>query len=438
MMHTTLARPDVTLTLDEEGIILQAVPAEALAGERLQAWSGRRFAETVDSDIDQSILQSIRNLRENGASTCFQIKQRFPSGREVPMDYTAISLGDNAGFVAVGRNLQLVSDLESRLQLAQQAREQDYWRIREIETRYRSLFDATNEAVVLVAVSDLRIIEANLAAERDFGLFPGGDFRARMQERDKKGFRAMLEKVREQGRAPSMVLHLSMVAESCSVRASMTSTDAGQVYMLQIAPMARSETAAERGEQLAMSSVVRRLPQGFVLIDRKGVVLRANDAFLDLAQLPSEAAARGKNLKLWMSDPGADISVLLNLLRKHGSVRRMAARLEGALGATTDVEVSAVGDKPEDFEVVGLLLNQVAGPAENLRARSTEEADTALPSTETPLDQMVRSSTEALERRTILAALERFQGNRTSAAKYLGLSRQSLHAKLRKYNFDPK
>ena len=206
MMHTTLARPDVTLTLDDEGVILHAIPAEALAEERLEVWSGRRFAETVDSDVDQSTLHSIQNLLENGESTCFRIKQRFPSGREVPMDYTAISLGENAGFVAVGRNTQLVSDLELRLQLAQQAREQDYWRIREFETRYRMLFDATNEAVVLVAVSDLRIIEANLAAERSFGLFPGGDFCARMQERDQKGFRAMLEKVREQGRAPSIVV----------------------------------------------------------------------------------------------------------------------------------------------------------------------------------------------------------------------------------------
>jgi len=437
-MHTTLARPDVTLTLDDEGIILEAIPAEALAEEHLEVWSGRRFAETVDSDVDQSILHSIRNLRENGASTCFQIKQRFPSGREVPMDYTAISLGDNAGFVAVGRNLQVVSDLESRLQLAQQAREQDYWRIREFETRYRMLFDATNEAVVLVAVNDLRIIEANLAAEQKFGLFPGGDFRARMQERDKKGFRAMLEKVREQGRAPGIVLHLSMIAESCSVRASMSSTDAGQAYLLQIASMARTETAAERGEQLAMSSVVQRLPHGFVFIDRKGVVLRTNDAFLDLAQLPSEAAARGKNLKLWMSDPGADISFVLNLLRKHGSVRRMAVRMEGALGAATDVEVSAVGDKPQDFEIVGLLFNAVSGPLDAQRAQPTEQAGQTLTSTETPLDQIVRSSTEALERKTIVAALERFGGNRTSAAKYLGLSRQSLHAKLRKYNFDPK
>jgi len=437
MIHPTFARPDITLTLDVEGVIRNAVPAEALAEESLEAWSGRRFADIIDPGADRAILLSIENMRENGASTCFQVKQRFPSGREFPMEYTAISLGDNAGFVAVGRNLQIVSDLQSRLQLAQQAREQDYWRIREVETRYRMLFDASNDAVVLVAVADLRIIEANLAAEQNFGLFPGGDFRARMQERDKKAFRAMLDKVREQGRAPGMALHLSMFAESCSVRASMTSTDAGQAYLLQIAAMAGKETAAERSAQFAMSSVVQRLPQGFVFIDRSGVILSANEAFLDMAQLPSEAAARGKNLKLWMNDPGADISVVLNLLRKHGSVRRMAARLDGALGATTCVEVSAVGDKPEDFEVAGLLLNEAAGFSQ-ARAPSAGREEGMPTTAETSLDQIVRSSTEALERKTIVAALERFEGNRTSAAKYLGLSRQSLHAKLRKYNFDPK
>ena len=73
----------------------------------------------------------------------------------------------------------------------------------------------------------------------------------------------------------------------------MSSTDAGQAYLLQIATMAPTG----RDEQLAMAQVVQRLPQGFVFIDRKGVVLRANDAFLDLAQLPSEAAALGKNLE---------------------------------------------------------------------------------------------------------------------------------------------
>ena len=42
--------------------------------------------------------------------------------------------------------------------------ERDYWKLREIETRYRLVFDASNEAVMIVSASNLRIIEANRTA----------------------------------------------------------------------------------------------------------------------------------------------------------------------------------------------------------------------------------------------------------------------------------
>jgi DNA-binding NtrC family response regulator len=53
---------------------------------------------------------------------------------------------------------------------------------------------------------------------------------------------------------------------------------------------------------------------------------------------------------------------------------------------------------------------------------------------DTSLEHLVRASTEAIERMSIAAALEKASGNRTAAAKILGLSRQSLHTKLNKYD----
>lgn len=54
------------------------------------------------------------------------------------------------------------------------------------------------------------------------------------------------------------------------------------------------------------------------------------------------------------------------------------------------------------------------------------------------LDQIVKASTEVIERKSIAGALAASGGNRTVAAKRLGLSRQSLHAKLKKYSLDVK
>ena len=48
----------------------------------------------------------------------------------------------------------------------------------------------------------------------------------------------------------------------------------------------------------------------------------------------------------------------------------------------------------------------------------------------------MRSSIEAIERQRIAEALARAGRNRTIAAKSLGLSRQSLHSKLKKYRLE--
>ena len=52
---------------------------------------------------------------------------------------------------------------------------------------------------------------------------------------------------------------------------------------------------------------------------------------------------------------------------------------------------------------------------------------------EPPLKELVRESTEVIERLAIEAALELTGDNRASAAEMLGLSRQSLYVKMRRH-----
>ncbi len=141
--------PDVTFAVDGEGVIRARSPPKrsqarcstsgAVCGGRtpfLRNWPGQ-------------IAQSVEEARRDGESSCFTVNQRFPSGREVLLEYTTVNLGKKAGFIAIGKSLQAISELQSRLELVQQEREQDYWKLREIETRYRALLDASSEAVPL-------------------------------------------------------------------------------------------------------------------------------------------------------------------------------------------------------------------------------------------------------------------------------------------------
>jgi transcriptional regulator PpsR len=262
-------------------------------------------------------------------------------------------------------------------------------------------------------------------------LQPGSEFLPDLRPRDQLAFKNLLEKVRERGRAPGVVMHFGPTAEPWSLRVSLMNGDAGSFYLFQIAPIATTAAVGERKVSLSADDLVQRLPEGFVVVDRRGAVLRANNAFLDLSQIGTESATLGQSMRRWLSQPGADISVLLGLVRKHGSVRLMSTKLYGELGSTADVEISAVGNKDSEPDHIAMLIRDVTErsrpePGKIFVSGTDGDGDTSL-------EHLVRASTEAIERQSIAGALEKAAGNRTVAAKILGLSRQSLHTKLNKY-----
>ena len=437
MIANSFAKPDITLTLDADGVIRHAVPSDALADDGIDAWQGRSWTDTISAEINPQILKMIEDMRLKGASSCFQVKQRLPSGRELPLEYTAVSLGKELGFIAIGKNLQAISDLQSRLQMAQQEREREHWRFREIETRYKTLFDASTEPAVVVRVTNLRVVEANAAATKSLGLLPGPEFFPDMPARDRKSFEAMLAKVREQGRAPGIALRQSSNDMLWSLRASLMSTDAGAFYLFQMTPMGAAQTPPEALDAISAEGIIQRLPDGFVIVDRAGVVQRANHTFLDLVQIGAESAVAGEKIERWLSHPGAGIGLILNLAVQHGGVRLLTTMIYGELGSNTQVEISAVGDRPDQPNYFGLLLRDVTtrfSGGRNQRGPGAIEVFAE----DFSLEQLVRESTEAIERKAITAVLDLCKGNITTAAKRLGLSRQSLHSKLKKYVLDVK
>lgn len=436
MMDEPADRPDITLTLDRDGVIRDVAPSNSLESEAIEDWRGRPWGDTVPPELVERVAQAMSATRESGKSLRFRVRQLLPSGRELPVEYTTVSLGKNGGFVAIGRNLQTVSDLQGRLVDALKAREQDFWRLREIERRYRAVLDAADDAVALVRASNRRVVEANVQAVRALGLLPGAEFFPDLSPRDRKAFDAALALAGSQGRAPTIVLHLPD-ASLWSLRASMVASDSDAFYLLQMSALNAAPESAS--EPASLEQILRRLPDAFLLVDRDGGIVKANSTFLDLAQVGDESAALGQNLARWLSHPGEDFPVIADLVRRHGSVRMLPCRLDGDLGAVTPVEISAVGDVTPHPQTFGLLMRDVS-PRESRPLRESEPdlgdpaRGLALP--KDSLESIVEASVELIERRAIAEALAKRNGNRTLAARYLGLSRQTLHVKLKKYQLD--
>ena len=438
MIGDAFVKPDITLMLDADGVIRKAEASEALADEGVGALRGRSWTDTIDPAVTEQIRGMIEGARNAGVSSCFRVQQKLPSGKELPFEYTTFSLGHADGFVAVGKNLQGIADLQARLQAAQRERERDYWKFREIETRYKMLFDASAEPAVIVRASNMRIFEANVAATRSLGLLPGPEFCPDLAPRDRRALEAMLDKARELGRAPGIAIRLPSTTGQWRVRASLISTDSETFYLIQMSPLGTSAPSTETAEDLYVERLLKRLPDGFVVIDAAGSIVRANNTFLDLIQIGAETSIIGQSIKRWLSHPGADITLLLDLLSRHGNVRQMSTMIYGELGSNTPVEISAIGDRTGAAEFVGLLLRDVTTRISDARQAAPfdfiDNVD-AMPD-DFSLEKAVRNAVEVIEQKAILSVLRLCRGNRTAAAKRLGLSRQSLHAKLKKYDLD--
>jgi transcriptional regulator PpsR len=435
MNRVVVTQPDVTLILDMDGVIRDASVSAALAKDGLDGWVGRHWTDTVGEPAGDQVRRMVEDARARGVSAFLQVTQRFPSGIEVPIEYTTVRLGSQAGLMAVGKSLQAVQELQSRLVAAQQAREQDYWKLREIEMRSRLLFDASSEAVLIVAAGDLRVIEANPAAIRELGMAPGWDFAQEVAPRDRNAFRELLARAREHGRTPGVLMHIGAAATPWLLRVSMMARDPEPVLLIQLA-----SATPEPGRGLPRAlpprtdELLEGLPDGFVVADADGRIRRANRAFLELVQCATETAVLGEPLGRWLATPGRDAPVLMRTLNQHGELRLFKTTITGLLGTETEVEISGTASTAGGPPAIGLLVRDIGRrPQDDLGDLHAAMAEVLRDMGRMPLPVLVRNTAAVVERARIEQALNRAGGNRTAAADALGLSRQSLYAKLERY-----
>jgi transcriptional regulator PpsR len=185
-----------------------------------------------------------------------------------------------------------------------------------------------------------------------------------------------------------------------------------------------------------LAGFVESTPDAFVLIGADGRIITANPAFLDLAELPNEGQARGEELSRFLGRQSIELDVLLAQVRGRGPVRMFRTIMRGDQGSQAEVEVSAVSVLDGGQACFGFTIRDIG-----TRPALQSEATSALPAAgqltdlvgRVPLKELVREATDVIEKLAIEAALELTGNNRASAAEMLGLSRQSLYVKLRRY-----
>ncbi|MDX2258320.1 MAG: transcriptional regulator PpsR [Hyphomicrobiaceae bacterium] len=436
------AAVDVALVLDRKGIIRDLmIGGNDLVSTAEKDWLGRPFVDTVTIESRPKVEELLNPPASPTPSRWRQVNHPMREGRDLPIRYAALPIGQGGRMIAIGQDLRAQAGMQQRLIEAQSALERDYARLRQVETRYRALFQVSSEAVLIVDAMTLRVTESNPAASqllangskrtigRSFGELFTGDSAPTALE--------LLSAAQVLPRTDSVPV-VSHGGRELYVSAALFRQESSSYYLVRLRARTPEADEAILKEKTQVLKLVEDLPDGFVVADKDRRILTANTAFLDLCELAREAQVKGQPLERWLGRVGVDIDVLVAHLREHGSIRRFATIVRGEFGGRDEVEISGVHVPDQQTPYIGLTVRKIeqrrteTGAPQPRQLPKSVEQFTELVG-RVPLKDLVRETTDIVERLCIEAALELTKDNRASAAEMLGLSRQSFYVKLRRY-----
>lgn len=434
------AASDVALVVDREGVIRDmAIGSADLAEEGAAEWLGQRWEETVLPDSRHKVIQLLSSdgATQDAAGEAApggpwrQVNQRTGKG-DVPVRYLAIRSGRDGGTIAVGRDARGDAALQQRLIQAQQAIERERLRARQTESRYRILFTRSREAVVVLDAGSRSIVEANPAAERLLGRsgLVGKSLLQLVDPAERAALLAFLGAISASDDAPPARFRLGDGGRIARVGGSLFRQGGSSYILLWLVDEA---AAASDGDPAA---ALERVPDPFVLTDSAFRILDANGALLELLGHARREDVAGLPLAQFLGRPGIDFPVLAGQLAEHGAVRHLTTIVRPRFGSAIAVEVSAVLVSEAAGRIGGFALRPLAEDraritTEMASPRSVEELTELVG--RMSLKDIVRESTDLIERLCIEAALKCADNNRASAAEILGLSRQGLYLKLHRH-----
>jgi transcriptional regulator PpsR len=425
---------DVTLVIDSDGVIRDvAVGSTDLGEDPFASWIDRPFIDTVSQDSRGKVIEMLRDVASRGAPRWRQVNHPLLDG-QVPVRYLALEAGVDGRVIAVGREMRAALQVQQRMIQLQQSMERDYVRLRQTEQRYRLLFEQSSEAVLVVDGQSQRITDANPSALLLLGArggLVGQPFTACFAPEQRDQLLQHLGAVLSGATAAGRRVQLAD-GQHVSLSASLFRQDRNALLLVRLV-----DGMAEPVEPAPLAEVLERIPDAFVLADSKLLIRAVNAAFLDLTHLPRSELANGEPLSRFFARPDIDLDLIVGQLRADGLVRNFETRLRTRHGEQEDVELSAVQVDRNGEPHYGFAIRSVAR-----RLARVEDTGDSLPRSVEQLTELVgrvslkdivRESTDLIERLCIEAALRYTQNNRASAAEVLGLSRQSLYSKLHRH-----
>lgn len=359
---------------------------------------------------------------------------------EFPIRYTFHRVGSDGAILMLGQDLRPIAEMQQQLVAAQIALEKDYEAQREYDTRLRVLMSSMPEGALFVSVSTGIVADFNAAALALFGVERSEMVGIRLPEiLDTEGDAGILNTLARVagGQAGNEMTTKTRGGRVLSIKPTLFRTKGEQMMLCQITD---SDGAQVRSDSLTehLGGLFERGADGIIFVTKEGTILSANDAFLQISDAINPQAVRGRSISDFLIRGSVDMNVMSENALRTGAMRLYATRIIGEHGAETPVEIATSLLNTGKDPVFALVIRD-ASRAERVRNTSQQLTDVDMRSVieligNQTLKGIVAKTTDVIEKMCIETAVELTSNNRVAAAEMLGLSRQSLYVKLRKYD----
>jgi transcriptional regulator PpsR len=435
---------DFAFVISSDGEIIQTMTSPFLAPRLdLSSWKGLQFQDTLTTESVPKFEARIAQFKEGQKELRPVELNHRPTQQqtELPVRYTFHSSAEDGSKLLLGSDLRPVAEMQQQLVEAQIALENDYDARREHEIRLKVLMESSDVATVFIALNTGVISSCNSAAEVLLG-------RSRKELMDAP-FAAEFE---DEG-VTSLIDRMVTAASDVSITAVLAnSARGGRSYRLNptlfrgatsqmlLCKMEPEDSSLEPMDQLAthLVSFFHKGVDSIVFVNMSGQILSANEAFVSVANVTHAQTLSGRSMSDFFSRGSVDLNVILESARRNGKMRLYSTKILNEHGDERPVEISTTQIRTK-LEPICVLVMRNARRVEGISTPTSQMSEEEVNSVveligSQSLKDVVARSTDVVEKMCIETAIRMTSNNRVAAAEMLGLSRQSLYVKLRKYN----
>ncbi len=436
------AASDISIVVDAAAVIQSVIvsPSAESFGS-LQHWEGRPLIEFLADDSIVKFQKAFARFMQGETLTQpLELNHEDNATWTYPVRYSVHRFGDSTALL-LGRDLRPIAETQQQLVQAQIALEQGYEARREFDSRYRIMLSKTHEAVLFVNLRDGRISDCSDAAASLLGLkrdaAAGTGLSQLLSDRSSAELMESLLNASLAEGGGTIEVRAERSEQRLTIEPSVFRAGGQRILHCLLTTVGELPRVAD-AETSRAAALFRAATDAIIFTDAEGVVLSGNDAFLDLIGAAHGGDIRGKSLGDHLVRGQIDLNVLIDNARRAGHMRIYSTKLNSVLGARLSVEISATHITEAGAPILAFIIRDVSrveGVRGSTSARVPEEGNRNVMELvgSASLKEIVAETTDVVEKMCIETAVNLTKNNRVAAAEMLGLSRQSLYVKLRKY-----